>query len=350
METALAYQAHVTAHEELITPDRAAELLSRNTRNRPISKPYVRELRRELEEGRWKPTHQGVAITRSGNLADGQHRLTAIVESGISAPMLVAEGVADDAFDAIDQIRKRTGGQILAMAGVSRDAPRMVAIARAVLAVVHGNTKVSNTAAAEYVVAHQEAIERFLPVARQFTPAVAAAFAWCSTLGWPEVHQAAERLVSNGPWEEPQETDPMRALTNRSREFARLGAGQSGIKARFDIALNCLQAVHEGRGLRVARSYRPDYAALERDSLTPASSALVGRGLRSLSELHAETVAAQEEHDSSFSVPPEAMVESVVEMTDEHAEALERSLAPTRKRKSFMSPADLMAATGRTDK
>lgn len=61
----------------------------------------------------------------------------------------------------------------------------------------------------------------------------------------------------------------MRALTNRSRDFKSLGAGQAGIKGRFDLALNCLQAMHEGRGLRVARSYRPDYGSLEKESVRP---------------------------------------------------------------------------------
>lgn len=258
----------LSARLELVTPARAEQLLAGNTHNRPVSKAYVRELRRELEEGRWKPTHQGVAVADDGSLLDGQHRLMAIRDSGIPAPLFVAEGVQRDAWDAIDQHRRRTGGQILALAGVSKDAPRMVAMARAILQVVYGNNKVSNTAAAEYAVRHQTELELFLPVARQYTPAVAAAFAWCATLGWHETINAAERLMST-IWQDPAEFDPMRALHNRARNFSDLGAGQSGIKARFDIALNCLEACHEQRGLKVAKSYRPDYGRLERDSAAP---------------------------------------------------------------------------------
>lgn len=313
--------ATVHANLEHITPDRAAELLARNTHNRPISRPYVREIMRELEEGRWKVTHQGVALSDDGQLLDGQHRLTAIVESGIAADMLVAEGVVRDAFDAIDQHRKRTGGQILAMAGITKDAPRIVAMARAVLTVVHGVNKASNTAASEYAVGHQAVLERYLPLARQFTPAVGAAFAWCDSLGWPEVARAAERLASNGPWEEPQDTDPMRALANRAREFSKLGQGQAGIKARFDVALNCLQALHEGRGLRVARTYKPDYAALERDALDARERLL-----------HPETLIEVSEFDAP---PPE--------LTDEHAERLEASLGSNKRRKSFLSPEEILA-------
>lgn len=258
----------LTGHMKLVTPEMAEEMLSRNSRNRPLSKTYVRALRRELEEGRWKPSHQGVALTPTGELLDGQHRLTAIKESGIPAPLMVTEGVSSEVWSAIDQHNRRTGAQILAMAGVTKDAPRIVAMARAILQVVYGVNKVSNTSAAEYAVRNQTELELFLPVAREYTPAVGAAFAWCAILGWSETIQASERLLST-LWADPQETDPMRALHNRAREFSKLGAGQAGIKARFDIALNCLEAVHDERGLRVARSYRPDYAKLERESHAP---------------------------------------------------------------------------------
>lgn len=325
-------QSHVKAHIVNMTPELAAELLAKNPHNRPLSKPYVRELRRELEEGRWKTTHQGVAVDEDGNVLDGQHRLTAIVESGITVEMLLAEGVARDAFGAIDQHRKRTGGQILAMSGVSRDAPRMIAMARAILQVVYGNSKVSNTAAAEYAVLHQLALERYLPVARQFTPAVAAAFAWVTTLGWNEAGPAADRLVTNGPWEEPQETDPMRALTNRSREFVKLGAGQAGIKARFDIALNCLQAIHEARGLRVARSYRPDYLALENEL--------------EVVRMRPTQPPTRVEYDGSEEPPNVLASETPPEMTDDHAAKLEATLVNNRRRKSFMSPADILGKLG----
>lgn len=261
----------IYAKMEMMTPERAREIRARGDKNRPISRPHVRELRREIDEGRWLPTHQGVAFSPEGKLLDGQHRLDAIAEGEVAVPILVTYNVPENAFAVIDQHRKRTGGQILAMESATKDPTRVVAMARTILQVVHGNNKISNTQAAEFAMAHQTELELFLPVTRRFTPAVGAAFAWCATLGWEETIPAAERLVANGPWEEPQETDPMRALANRSREFGKLGAGAAGIKGRFDVALNCLQAVHEKRGLRVARSYRPDYGALERESMAAAA-------------------------------------------------------------------------------
>ena len=68
-----------------ITPDLAAEFLKRNTSNRAIKKSKIKKYADDLRRGNWKLTHQGVAISPSGRLLDGQHRLSAIVQSGIAA-------------------------------------------------------------------------------------------------------------------------------------------------------------------------------------------------------------------------------------------------------------------------
>ncbi len=257
----------------LVDGDIASEWLKRNSHNRPLRKQYVRELRRDLDEGRWDDrTHQGIAFAPDGTLLDGQHRLSAIAEGTHAVWMWVSYDVPPETFKVIDQGLRRTGGQILAMSGVTKDAPRLVAMARAILSVVCNHPKATNTEAADYVVQHQTELELFLPVSRQYTPAVGAAFAWCAILGWSEVLPAAERLLST-IWEDPADMDPMRALHQRARNFSDLGQGQAGVKGRFDIALKCLEAVHEHRGLKVAKSYRPDYGRLERESSMAPKSA-----------------------------------------------------------------------------
>ncbi len=257
--------------EELVTPEIASEYLAANTRNRPLNKPYVRELSQDLEQNRWKRTHQGVAFDWNGVLLDGQHRLHAIVASGIAAKLLVTRGCDPETFDVIDAVRKRTAAQIAQMSGESKDAPRTTAMARAIRTVAYKEHRVSNAAVIAYFVEHKDTLERYLPVARKYTQAVGAAFAWADMLGW-DVRGAAERLTEQ-LWEGPE--DPMRALHRRAEapDFKR-GNGQSGVKARFDIALNCLHAVHTGRGLRVARTWQPDYAALERGSSSAARAGL----------------------------------------------------------------------------
>lgn len=262
-------KSKITARIEVVTPELAKYLLENKATNRPVGATHVRELANEINDGRWVPSHQGIALNSEGRLIDGQHRLEAVVKADRDVEMLVSYDVPDEAFAVIDQHRKRTAAQILSLYGVTTDNPRLTAMARAILVIVHKTGKVSNTAAAEYVVNNRDHMTPFLRIAKQFSPACAAAFAWAHKLGWSETVEAADRLATNGPWSEPQETDPMRALANRSRDFDALGSGQARIKAVFDITLNCLLAVHERRGLRHAKSTAPNYEKIERNSTAP---------------------------------------------------------------------------------
>jgi len=90
-----------------ITPDLAAEFLKRNTGNRTIRKTAVVQYADDLRRGNWKLTHQGVAISPNGRLLDGQHRLSAIVQSGIAAQMVVALDVPEDAYLVMDRGKPR---------------------------------------------------------------------------------------------------------------------------------------------------------------------------------------------------------------------------------------------------
>jgi hypothetical protein len=117
---------------EWISPAIAAEMLTHNTMNRPIIDSAVAEWVREMESGNWVPTHQGIAFDVSGVLLDGQHRLAAIVRSGRTVLMQVTRGLPPEVMPTIDSGRKRTSGQILAMAGV-KDSNLIAGIVKVVL-------------------------------------------------------------------------------------------------------------------------------------------------------------------------------------------------------------------------
>jgi hypothetical protein len=91
-----------------VTPDEAAEMLSKNTRNRPLRPSHVRKLAREMTAGRFKLTHQGIAFNCDGTLLDGQHRLAAIVMAGTPQVLMVTTGVDSGAVMVIDEHAKRT--------------------------------------------------------------------------------------------------------------------------------------------------------------------------------------------------------------------------------------------------
>jgi len=76
-----------------ITPILAEVFLQANNSNRKINEAQLNMIMRSMIAGDWALTHQGVALYEDGTLADGQHRLTAIVETGVSCKMPVFYGV-----------------------------------------------------------------------------------------------------------------------------------------------------------------------------------------------------------------------------------------------------------------
>ena len=95
-----------------VTPAIAREWLKRNTVvNRALRRSWVEILKAAFARGEYIMTHQGVAFSDTGELLDGQHRLTAIAElpDGYSFPMQVTKGFQrEDVFRAIDGGYKRS--------------------------------------------------------------------------------------------------------------------------------------------------------------------------------------------------------------------------------------------------
>lgn len=100
-----------------VTPELAADLLNRNKRNRPLKASTVARYAKDLTDGRWRSTAQPVVIDWNGDLLDGQHRLWACVETGISFIAYIATGEDPDTFAAYDRGSKRTGADALAVLG-----------------------------------------------------------------------------------------------------------------------------------------------------------------------------------------------------------------------------------------
>ena len=90
-----------------ITPEQAERWLASRPANRTIRPTVVARYASDMEEGRWCTTHQGIAIDANGKLIDGQHRLAAIVRSGMTIEMLVTFDVPDESVLSIDEGLKR---------------------------------------------------------------------------------------------------------------------------------------------------------------------------------------------------------------------------------------------------
>jgi hypothetical protein len=81
---------------ENITPEMAEKFLESNVSNRKIRQHLVNTYAEDMKKGRWAFTHQGIAIDSKGELVDGQHRLKAIIDSGVAVKMVVARNVDPD--------------------------------------------------------------------------------------------------------------------------------------------------------------------------------------------------------------------------------------------------------------
>ena len=74
----------------LITPEMAADMLTRNTGNRTLRRGVAKLYAAQMAAGQWRETHEAIAVDAGGNLVDGQHRLEAIVMSRCAQRMWLA--------------------------------------------------------------------------------------------------------------------------------------------------------------------------------------------------------------------------------------------------------------------
>ena len=94
---------------EAITPELAQRYLALNSKQqRKLRKHKVAEYADDMRNGRWGLNGATIVIDEFGNLIDGQHRLSAVVESGTTQQFVVVRNVSEDSYETIDQGMKRT--------------------------------------------------------------------------------------------------------------------------------------------------------------------------------------------------------------------------------------------------
>jgi hypothetical protein len=104
-----------------ITPAIAVNLLRRNHAgaNRKIDPPTVFYYANQMERGQWMATGQPILINTNGWLLDSQHRLLAVMGSGVTIKSYVVTSVEPipNIFAYIDNSRPRTAATALQTAG-----------------------------------------------------------------------------------------------------------------------------------------------------------------------------------------------------------------------------------------
>jgi len=244
-----------------ITPQMASKWLETvNVKNRTISRAKVDLYADELTNGTWRETHQNaIAFYIDGVLADGQHRLGAIVKSGVSLEMFVANGLSYADGAAIDQGRGRSLADALTIGGMvesNKHISAQVSIVRMIRQAETGVIKtMSASCTAEKIRLMSEGIH-FAASALSSAPrgisnatvkaAVAVAAYHMTTI---KLQRICRVLVSGMP--EGQEDAMIIRLRNLLIENKKYGATEKIEAYRF--TLHALNADNDGRDLKIIR-------------------------------------------------------------------------------------------------
>lgn len=186
-----------------LTPALASVLLERNQSNRSIRQARVKAFANDMIKGRWHLNGEPIIIADNGLMNDGQHRCQAVIESGITIPVLIVFNVKRDTRTSLDQGTNRSLGDYLDMENVPQG--KLVgSVARYAWDYTkHGYLRVKSDKQAskdellEFALEHKEFIDmiRFIDrkgVARQFGLSFLAFSYW---LFWRKDQQAARDFI-----------------------------------------------------------------------------------------------------------------------------------------------------------
>jgi hypothetical protein len=120
-----------------VTPEIARDWLDQTRINRPLQTHQVKAYARDMRNGGWRPVGDPIRIDRNNNLIDGQHRLSAIVESGVTLPLIVVTGLEPEDQLVLDSGVKRRAGDQLALLG-QKNSIRVASVARGLFAIDQG--------------------------------------------------------------------------------------------------------------------------------------------------------------------------------------------------------------------
>lgn len=100
-----------------VSPARAKAWLEMNENNRPLRGRRVTAYARDMAQGKWTMTGEAIKFDSEGFLLDGQHRLNAVIQSGVTVDMLVVFGLQKESQKNMDTNARRTPADALALNG-----------------------------------------------------------------------------------------------------------------------------------------------------------------------------------------------------------------------------------------
>jgi hypothetical protein len=196
-------------------PGRATRMLDKGGVNRALSPGTVSKYARDMKAGRWLQTGEPIIVGDSGQVLDGQHRLRAVVESGVTVSMLLVSGVGQEAIHSIDTGKPRSAADVLGLLG-HKNTNRLASVARHVHEAYSGASGRLSVAEIEGVIAKRPGVQWIMSNSANSTGTmgiapVLAAFAICYDKN-PEAAASAWGAFRDGA--DLKKGDPMLALRN----------------------------------------------------------------------------------------------------------------------------------------
>ena len=91
-----------------ITPEMAQDILDHhNENNRKLRGNHVDKLAIEMRKGNWRLSNDNICFDVNGNLINGQHRLKAVVCSGVTIKAFITYGLPKESFNVMDTPQNR---------------------------------------------------------------------------------------------------------------------------------------------------------------------------------------------------------------------------------------------------
>lgn len=246
-----------------VNPETARRWLALNHKNRNLRKADLDRYTRDMLAGNWHLAGDPIRFATDGTLLDGQHRLAAIIEAGVTLPLLVVRGVRPEAQSVMDTGRRRTAADALAING-KLNAPVLAAVALLLLSHQRGYLD-----GHPYEASHEEIIECIdahpgLVDAVTFTKALArrtdcppsvVAYSYY-LMAQASAADAAAFWVAASDKVGLSDGDPVIALTNRFAE-ARRNRERLTKRIYLSLILRAWNARRQGKTMRLLRVNSP---------------------------------------------------------------------------------------------
>jgi len=105
---------------EKITPTMAKLYIQNNYgKQRSLSESHVVHLAQQMKAGQWACNGEPIIFDENDNLIDGQHRLNAIIRSGVAIDTLVVTGVKQSTFVTINSGKSRSNSDVFSIKGTA---------------------------------------------------------------------------------------------------------------------------------------------------------------------------------------------------------------------------------------